>query len=147
MLRLRPRILALMAVQRQTAASRSTRPLRREQHGNLGGFPMTTFTKPRTSAQTPSLRASLGHLPLDDGDGVGVGLEGVDGVDGVGVGQVPHEVTKAKKRRFTATKRAAEAEDLGPCWSGGGGCRGGEDASNASDGVCLKGLFVGGIYR
>ncbi|MBA0801751.1 hypothetical protein Gohar_012099, partial [Gossypium harknessii] len=39
MLRLMPKMLALIAVQRQAAASRSTRPLRREQHGITGGEP------------------------------------------------------------------------------------------------------------
>ncbi|KAK8478572.1 hypothetical protein V6N13_070472 [Hibiscus sabdariffa] len=74
MLRLSPKTLALSAVQRQAAASRSTRPWRREQHGITGGEPTTTLTKLSTLAHTPSLRASLGHLPRADGVGVGVGV-------------------------------------------------------------------------
>ncbi|MBA0831184.1 hypothetical protein Goarm_015666 [Gossypium armourianum] len=74
MLRLMPKMLALIAVQRQAAASRSTRPLRREQHGITGGEPTVTLTKLSTLAHTPNLRASLGHLPRADGVGVGVGL-------------------------------------------------------------------------
>ncbi|TYH98892.1 hypothetical protein ES332_A11G029200v1 [Gossypium tomentosum] len=74
MLRLMPKMLALIAVQRQTAASRSTRPSRREQHGITGGEPMTGLAKPSTLAHTPNLRASLGHLPCEDGVGVGLGL-------------------------------------------------------------------------
>ncbi|KAA3475848.1 transmembrane protein [Gossypium australe] len=75
MLRLMPKTLALIAVQRQTAASRSTRPSRREQHGITGGEPMTGLTKPSTLAHTPNLRASLGHLPCEDGVlGLGFGF-------------------------------------------------------------------------
>lgn len=87
MLRLSPKILALIAVHRQIAASRSTRPCRRLQQGLVAGDPTMTFTSPSKSAHTLSLRASLGHLPPDP-DGEGVGGEGVDGegVDGGGVG-------------------------------------------------------------
>ncbi|KAK8710648.1 hypothetical protein V6N13_145962 [Hibiscus sabdariffa] len=73
MLRLSPKTLALSAVQRQTAASRSARPWMREQHGCTGGEPTTTLTKLSTLAHTPNLRASLGHLPRADGVGVGLG--------------------------------------------------------------------------
>lgn len=65
MFRLIPRILALMAVQRQTAASRSTRPSSREQQGvPSGGEPITVPSKApwSTLAHTPSFRASLGQL-------------------------------------------------------------------------------------
>jgi len=69
-----PKILALMAVQRHTAASRSTRPLRRLQQGSLGGVPILTLINPfRTLAHTPSLSASRGQEP-EEGDGVGEGL-------------------------------------------------------------------------
>ncbi|CAA6658023.1 unnamed protein product [Spirodela intermedia] len=61
MLRLMPRMLALMAVQRHTAASRSTSPLMREQQGSLGGFPSFSLSRSSTFAHTPSLRASLGQ--------------------------------------------------------------------------------------
>jgi hypothetical protein len=84
MLRLMPRMLALMAVQRQTAASRSTSPASSEQHGVSGGDPMTVPTAPlSTLAQTPSFKASLGQLcwagvglGLGFGFGFGLGLVG-----------------------------------------------------------------------
>lgn len=60
-LRLIPRILALMAVQRQTTASKSTKPSSNAQHLLDSGVPTTTFTKPSTSAQTPSFSVSLGQ--------------------------------------------------------------------------------------
>lgn len=64
-------MLALRAVQRHTAASRSTRPLRREQHGVTGGWPKVAFNNPfRTLAHTPSWSASRGHetvLPPPEG--------------------------------------------------------------------------------
>ncbi|KAK3429032.1 hypothetical protein EUGRSUZ_E00449 [Eucalyptus grandis] len=68
MLRLIPRMLALMAVQRQTAASRSRRPSRTEQQGMSGGVPMMALTGPSsTLAHTPSFSASLGQLePLGE---------------------------------------------------------------------------------
>lgn len=103
MLRLIPNTLALMAVQRQTAASRSTSPWMREQQGSTGGLPIVTLSKsPSTLAHTPSLSASLGHFPLG-GDGVGVGF-------GLGDGQPPpHAETREKKRRLRAKKRASDA--------------------------------------
>lgn len=60
-LRLIPRTLALMAVQRHTAASKSTKPSSNAQHLLDSGVPTTILTKPRTSAQTPSLSVSLGQ--------------------------------------------------------------------------------------
>ncbi|CAK8562761.1 unnamed protein product [Lathyrus sativus] len=64
-LRFIPKMLALRAVQRHTAASRSTRPFRREQHGVTGGWPKVIFNKPfRTLPHTPSLSASRGHEPV-----------------------------------------------------------------------------------
>ncbi|PWA90899.1 hypothetical protein CTI12_AA012750 [Artemisia annua] len=44
-LRLMPKILAIMAVQRHTAASRSARPPMRVQHGVFGGVPTTRWTR------------------------------------------------------------------------------------------------------
>nr|GMC94379.1 transmembrane protein [Ipomoea batatas] len=53
-----------MAVQRQTAASRSDNPAIKLQHGNVGGVPTTTPTNPPSKfAHTPNFKASLGHLP------------------------------------------------------------------------------------
>lgn len=73
--RLMPRMLAFKAVQRQSAASRSIRPPSNEQQCESGGLPtIVPTTDPlRTLAHIPSLRASLGQLPLD---GVGVGFCG-----------------------------------------------------------------------
>ena len=104
MLRLMPKTLALMAVQRQTAASRSRRPSMTLQQGVTGGVPMVTLSnEPSKSAHTPNLSASFGHFPpeeLDDGGG-GVDLRG-------GGGQLFLAVTREKKRRLTARKRARD---------------------------------------
>uniref|UniRef100_A0A0A9BV99 Uncharacterized protein n=1 Tax=Arundo donax TaxID=35708 RepID=A0A0A9BV99_ARUDO len=70
-LRLIPSTLALMAVHRQSAASRSTSPSSSEQHGSYGGEPILAFTRPSTLAHTPSFSASLGHDPWRPGFGVG----------------------------------------------------------------------------
>lgn len=84
MLRLMPRMLALMAVQRHSAASRSTSPWIREQHGASGGVPTTAPTVPLSNlAQTPSFRASLGQLCVAVGVLLGLGLG-----FGLGLGQV-----------------------------------------------------------
>ena len=103
MSRVMPSTLALMAVQRQAAASRSARPPRRLQHGSAGGFPTLAFTRPATLAHAASLSAFLGHLPLLDGDG-----DGGVGVGGVGVGQPPPQaLATAKRSRLRATRRKA----------------------------------------
>lgn len=96
MLRLIPRMLALKAVQRPIAASRSTSPPRMEQHGVSGTFPITVPMPPFSNlAHTPNFRATLGQLPLV---GVGVGfwiwIRFVIGGDGVF-----HPLTRGKKRR------------------------------------------------
>lgn len=68
-----PRTLALMAVQRHAATSRSTRSLIRLQHGRVGGDPNLTLTKFNTLAHTPNLSASIGHAPFWQGtDGSGI---------------------------------------------------------------------------
>ncbi|URD96427.1 hypothetical protein MUK42_28977 [Musa troglodytarum] len=105
-LMLMPRMLALMAVQRHTATSRSTSPSMRLQQGSLGGCATVALTRPlRTLAQAASLSVSRGHLASPPGLGgtglgVGVGLEhGLGfGVDG--------------KRRLRVRKTAREAENL-----------------------------------
>lgn len=135
MLRLMPKTFALMAVQRQTAASRSRRPWIREQQGVTGGVPMTSPNKPLSKlAHTPSFRASLGHVAVEGVGVAGVPGVGVAGVPGVGVtgpgvgfgvgfgfgfgfglglgGQVPHAEVKAKKRRLIERKRASDADAL-----------------------------------
>lgn len=95
-----PKMLALRAVQRQRAASRLTRPSRREQQGSVGGAPTTTFlTKLSTSAHTPNLRASREHFP-----GTPPGITG----GGLVPGQVLHELTKEKNRMLSVKNRARE---------------------------------------
>lgn len=97
-----------MAVQRQTAASRLTSPLRSEQHLVVAGVPiLTPLIMLRTSAHTPNLSASVGQLPLllllpppllPPPDGVGQPL--------------PQALVKVKKRRLKVRRRAIEAADL-----------------------------------
>jgi hypothetical protein len=70
-LRLMPKILALRAVQRHTAASRLARPSMREQHGVFGGLPSSTLIKPNTSAHTPNLIVSLGQVGYLEEGGCG----------------------------------------------------------------------------
>lgn len=78
MFRLIPRMLAFNAVQRQTAASRSSSPPSAEQHGWSGGLPISVPTLPfRSFAHMPSFRASLGQVPFTGfgfGFGFGFGL-------------------------------------------------------------------------
>lgn len=56
-----PSTLALIAVHRQSAASKSARPLINAQHLLEGGVPTITLTSPKRSAQAPSFRVSLGQ--------------------------------------------------------------------------------------
>ena len=106
--RLMPRMLPLMAVQRHTAASRSTSPSNSGQQGSAGGTPTLALIRPSTLAHTPSFSASRGHLPLDAG--VGVGVDGVDGVDGVG--QPPPQVALATANTTMLTARNSATEAL-----------------------------------
>ena len=88
-----PRTLALMAAQRHTAASRSTRPEMRLQHGVAGGDPIVTFPEFSKSAHTPNLRTSIGQWACwDDGGG---------GEQGVGA----HELSVMIKRRLRVIRR------------------------------------------
>lgn len=129
--KLMPKILALMAVQRQTAASRSANPWMRLQHGLVDGVPMVTpINPPSKSAHTPNFRVSLGHVALLGGVGVGgafgVGVGGVFGVFGGGgghgvaflggggggfglggVGQ-SHALERVKITRFITKKKAID---------------------------------------
>lgn len=72
---------------------------------------MVTLSKPRSkSAHTPSLRASLGHLPEEDGEGVGFGFGLGLGLGlGLGEGQEPQALTREKKRMLSAKRRASDA--------------------------------------
>ncbi|KAF8702402.1 hypothetical protein HU200_032777 [Digitaria exilis] len=104
-LRLMPRMLPLMAVQRHTAASRSTSPSSSGQQGSVGGTPTLALIRFSTLAHTPSFSASRGHLPNEAG--VGVGDEGVDGVEG---GQLPPQaLAMANTTMLTARNSATEA--------------------------------------
>lgn len=82
-----------MVVQRQTAASKSTRSFKRLQHGVVGGLPIVMPNKPfNRSTHTPSFNVSLGQAPFDGaGDGLlglGEGSFGVgDGLLGLGEGR------------------------------------------------------------
>lgn len=111
--RLMPRTLALMAVQRHTAASRSTRPSMRLQQGNFGG-PTTRCTKPfNTSAHAPNFKVSFGHTALEGLGGAGLAFFGWWWCFLGGGGQgVLVEVTKVKKRRLRERRRAVVAKAL-----------------------------------
>lgn len=116
-----PKTLALMAVQRQTAASASMRPWMRGQQGLLGGVPMVRSSKPfRTFAQTPNLRASMGQVPEDEveppvegepeypGVGLGLGLGFGLGFGLVPLPHSPHAETSETKKRFRTRKSARD---------------------------------------
>ncbi|KAK9052315.1 hypothetical protein SSX86_028944 [Deinandra increscens subsp. villosa] len=85
MFRLIPKTLALMAVQRQTAASRSASPPMRLQHSVFGWLPRTRLRRPlSTLAHAPNLSVSIGQVFL--GGDKGVDGAGTDGVGALGVG-------------------------------------------------------------
>ncbi|CAH2078259.1 unnamed protein product [Thlaspi arvense] len=117
--RLMPRTLAFRAVQRQAAASRSTKPLMRLQHGVTGGVPkVTSFNKLSALTQTPSFKASLGQVPVVVG---AVGVVGVVGVGGLclcllclrgGGGQSVLRVAVVKVKRMMLKRRKREREFL-----------------------------------
>ncbi|KAL0771044.1 hypothetical protein Bca101_036195 [Brassica carinata] len=103
-----PRTFAFKAVQRQAAASRSTKPLRSEQQGLTGGEPSSILRRSfRTLAQTPSLRVFLGQLPEEDGVGVGLGLG-----FGMEPQPPPQAVVSVKKKMLNVRKMIREAEFL-----------------------------------
>jgi hypothetical protein len=87
-LRLMPKTLALMAVQRQTAASTPASPWMRLQQDAFGRAPTTRCNKSfNRLAHTPSLRASLGQAGAGLGPskverGFTEGCFGVFGGDG-----------------------------------------------------------------
>ena len=61
--------------------------------------------RPSTLAHTPSFSASRGHLPFEAG--VGVGVDGVDGVEG---GQLPPQaLAMANTTMLRARNSATEA--------------------------------------
>lgn len=82
-----PSTLALMAVQRHNAASKSTNPSSKAQHLLEGGVPITRLTRPpRRSTHTPSFKVSLGHLAGVVGGAIGVVGGGAIGVVGGAIG-------------------------------------------------------------
>lgn len=97
---LMPSTLALMAVQRHAAASKSAKPSSTAQHLLEGGLPATRLTSPpRRSAHTPNLSVSLGQKGFAGGalaGGVGLGWHG------------PQALENVEKRRRESTKIAAE---------------------------------------
>lgn len=99
MLRLIPSTLALMAVQRQSAASKSANPESRAQHLLEAGVPTTTFTSPRMSAQTPSFNVSLGQE-------AGGGHAFAGGGEGFGLHERQALVNVEWKRREKTIRRA-----------------------------------------
>lgn len=75
--------LALIVVQRHSAASKSARPWITGQHLSFVSWPMTACTSPPSrSTHASSLRVSMGHAP-DDGV-LGDGGDGVLGDGGTG---------------------------------------------------------------
>uniref|UniRef100_A0A803QIR7 Uncharacterized protein n=1 Tax=Cannabis sativa TaxID=3483 RepID=A0A803QIR7_CANSA len=91
MITLTLRSLALIEVHRQTAASKSTKPLSTGQHLSFAFPPIPILTKPpKTSTHAPSFRVSMGHVScVGDGgghtEGGGLGVTG-SGVEGGGLG-------------------------------------------------------------
>lgn len=78
-LRLIPTTLALRAVQRQTAASRSANPSSKGQHLPEEGPTARLTSPPRRSTQAPSFNVSLGHLapPAGFTGGAFLGIWGI----------------------------------------------------------------------
>uniref|UniRef100_A0A0E0F765 Uncharacterized protein n=1 Tax=Oryza meridionalis TaxID=40149 RepID=A0A0E0F765_9ORYZ len=107
-LRLMPSTLALTAVQRQTAASRSARPESSGQQSS-GPAPILTPTSPlSTLAHTLSFRASIGQRPWRWYDGVvGVGITGPPEQ----LGSQPCAAT-ARMRRLMARRGATLVEAI-----------------------------------
>ncbi|KAD3641192.1 hypothetical protein E3N88_30416 [Mikania micrantha] len=110
-----PKTLALMAAQRQTAASRLASPSMRVQHGALGWVPMTTSVRRlRKLTHTPNLSTFIGHVSF--GWGEGVGIFGVRGHGGGGGGGQPFgvwvEATKVNKIKLKVRRKDVVAKAL-----------------------------------
>lgn len=75
---MRPKRSALTLVQRQTAASRSTRPSMRLQQVAFSFSPIRTFAKFSTFAHARNFKASLGQVLFDFG-GLTFGVVDGDG--------------------------------------------------------------------
>ncbi|KAL8266470.1 hypothetical protein R6Q59_003814 [Mikania micrantha] len=115
MFRLIPKTLALMAAQRQIAASRSASPPMRVQHGALGWVPMTTSVRPLSKlTHTPNLSTFIGHVSF--GWGEGVGIFGFREHGGGGGGGQPFgvwvEATKVNKIKLKVRRKDVVAKAL-----------------------------------
>ena len=99
MSRLIPSTLALMAVQRQRAASKSAKPESKAQHLLEGGVPTIMLTSPRRSAHTPSFNVSLGQDAGFAGGGHATG-------GGLGLHELQALVNVEWKRREKTIRRA-----------------------------------------
>ncbi|KAL1064569.1 hypothetical protein V6Z11_D13G222100, partial [Gossypium hirsutum] len=115
MLRLAPSTLALMAVQRQRAASKSAKPWSKAQHLLEGGAPTTMFTSPSRSAQTPSFNVSLGQ---EAGFAGGGGHAAGGGMGFGGLHEWQALVNDKLKRRREKTVRTAQVLLEAICSSG-----------------------------
>lgn len=109
-----PITLALITVQRQTAASRSAKSLIKVQQGVFGGFPTTTWTRCfNKSTHAPSFNVSFGQLGCFFG-GLGVGVGGFGagaGAGGHGAGTL-WELTLVNKRILKMRRRVMKGRDL-----------------------------------
>ena len=86
-IRLMLRSLALIAVQRHKAASKSTRPSSSGQHSSLALLPIPMWiSPPRTSTHAPNLRVSMGQVSCFGGVGGGFTIGGVGFTGGGGHG-------------------------------------------------------------
>lgn len=91
MFKLIPSTLALMAVHKHRATSKSTKPSSKAQHGLDGGVPTTTLTTPPSrSAHTPSFNVSCGQAAVG----------GIAGVTGVHVLQALETVARRRRERM-----------------------------------------------
>ena len=107
-LRLIPNTLALMAVQRQAATSKSTKPSSNVQHLLDSWEPITTFTNPKTSAHTPSFKVSLGQEGFAGGPLGGGHLGGGIGFVGLHVPQASENETLQMMRKKMKIPHASE---------------------------------------
>ncbi|KAF5943507.1 hypothetical protein HYC85_017584 [Camellia sinensis] len=103
MSKLIPSTLALIAVQRQTATSKSTKPASTAQHWLEGGEPMTRLTTPpRRSTQAPSFNVSIGQKGFTGGAAGGglVGMHAGGGLLGMHGIQAWENVDKKRREKM-----------------------------------------------
>ena len=75
--------MALMAVQRHSAASRLVKPVSNAQQLLVGGVPKLRLMSPRRSTQTPSFNVSLGQDAPAGAGAIGVGLQELQPLESV----------------------------------------------------------------